>query len=117
MLAVRELSLSVATSDSLSAALVKADEAIGVAPRDFEAELISHGLDRQEANRVGQWYWLHGDSTERSTRLLQRKNNSTPRMGVCEQSTLAALAYLAFQIRQSKFATFAATQFPWPDSY
>ena len=32
-------------------------------------------------------------------------------------AVVATLAYLGFQIRQSKFATLAATQFPWPDSY
>ena len=53
---LRELVLSVATSDGLSGAIVKANEAIGAAPRPFEAELISHGLDRQEANRVYRWH-------------------------------------------------------------
>jgi hypothetical protein len=59
---VRELSLSVAASQGLSAALVKAEEAVGEAPRAFEAELIARGLDRQEAYRVYWWYlaqWRH----------------------------------------------------------
>ena len=51
----RELQLSVATSDGLLAALIKAEEAIGAAPLPFQAELISHGLDRQEAHRVYRW--------------------------------------------------------------
>ncbi len=51
-----ELSLSRAASEGLTAAVVKAEEAVGTAPRPFEAELISRGLDRQEAHRV---YWLH----------------------------------------------------------
>ena len=54
---VRELAMSVATSEGLSAALVKAWEAIGEAPGPFVAELISHGLDRQEADRVRRWYF------------------------------------------------------------
>ena len=75
---VRELSLSVATSDGLSAALVKADEAIGVVPGDFEAELISYGLDRQEANRVGRWYlatWRL-DRTQYETATTQEQLNT-----------------------------------------
>ena len=75
---VRELSLSVATSDGLSAALVKADEAIGGAPRSFEAELISHGLDNQEARRVTQFYlatWRH-DRTQYETATTQEQLNT-----------------------------------------
>ena len=53
----RELAMSAATSEGLSAALVKAWEAIGEAPGPFVAELISHGLDRQEADRVRRWYF------------------------------------------------------------
>ena len=51
-----ELALSAATSDGLLAALVKADEAIGVAPNPFQSELMSRGLDSQEAHRVLRWY-------------------------------------------------------------
>ena len=53
---IRELALSAATSDGLSAALVKAQEAVGAAPYPFEAELISRGLDWQEAHRLNSWY-------------------------------------------------------------
>ncbi len=53
---IRELSLSAATSDGLSAAIIKANDAVGATPNSFAAELISHGLDRQEANRVHHWY-------------------------------------------------------------
>ena len=41
-----ELSLSRAASEGLTAAVVKAEEAVGTAPRPFEAELISRGLER-----------------------------------------------------------------------
>ncbi len=89
---VRELSLSVATSDGLSAALVKADEAIGVAPRSFEAELISKGLDRQEANRVREWFlatWRL-DRTQYETATTQEQlNTQNARLRAI---TLAALA-------------------------
>ena len=53
---IRELALTQAASEGLAAVLVKAEEAVGTAPRPFDAELISRGLDRQEAHRV---YWLH----------------------------------------------------------
>ncbi len=53
----RELSLSAATSDGLTVALAKAEEAVGVAPDPFQSELISHGLDRQEASRVYRFYF------------------------------------------------------------
>ncbi len=59
---IRELSLTQAASDGLTAALVKAEEAIGAPLRPFEAELISHGLNRQEARRVNSFYqanWRH----------------------------------------------------------
>ena len=52
----RELALSQAESEGLTAAMVKAEEAIGVAPSPFAAGLISHGLARHEARRVGSWY-------------------------------------------------------------
>ncbi len=48
---VRELSMGVATSDGLSAAMAKAIEATS-SPHPFEAEMMSRGLDRQEAYRV-----------------------------------------------------------------
>ncbi len=54
---VRELAMSAATSEGLSAALTKAWEAVGEAPGAFAAELISRGLDRQEAERVRRWYF------------------------------------------------------------
>ena len=53
---IRELNLNMATSDGLAAAMVKAEEAFGAAPLAFAAELISHGLNRQEAHRVNMWY-------------------------------------------------------------
>ena len=49
--------MSAATSDGLTAALVKASEALGIAPNPFQSELISHGLDRQEVSRVHQFYF------------------------------------------------------------
>ena len=52
---LRELMLGAATSEGLSGAIANANEAIGAAPDPFEAELISHGLDRQEADRVFWW--------------------------------------------------------------
>ena len=75
--AVRELMLGVATSDGLSAAMVKALEAIGDAPRPFEAELISHGLDRQEANRVHRWHVARTrhDATLYETTTPEQRNN------------------------------------------
>jgi hypothetical protein len=53
---IRELSLNLAASEGLTAALVKAEEAIGAAPSPFVAELISHGLARDEARRIGSWF-------------------------------------------------------------
>ena len=53
---IRELSMGAASSEGLSAALVKANEATGEAPNAFQAELMSHGLDRQEATRVFLYY-------------------------------------------------------------
>ncbi|MEJ2130829.1 MAG: hypothetical protein P8Y95_04215 [Gammaproteobacteria bacterium] len=63
---IRDIALGAATSDGLSAALVKADEVVGAALRSFEAELISLGLERQEAYRVQLYYranWRH-DQTQ-----------------------------------------------------
>jgi len=53
---IRELNLTMAASDGLVAALVKAEEALGAAPNRFEAELVSHGLGREEAHRIAAWY-------------------------------------------------------------
>ncbi len=74
---IRELYLSAATSDGLSAAFVKANEAIGVAPNPFEAKLISHGLDRQEASRVYRWYFATWrlDRTQYETATTQEQRN------------------------------------------
>ncbi len=66
---LRELTLNAAVSEGLTAALVKAEEAVGAAPRLFEAELVSRGLDRQEAHRVNMWFlanWRH-DRTQYTT--------------------------------------------------
>ena len=52
----RELSMGIATSDGLLAALAKAREATGTSVHPFEAELIAVGLDRQEAFRVWRFY-------------------------------------------------------------
>ncbi len=66
---LRELTLNAAVSEGLTAALAKAEEATGAPPHPFEAELISHGLDRQEAHRVNMWFlanWRH-DRTQYAT--------------------------------------------------
>ncbi len=78
---IRELSLSAATSD-LSAALVKADEAAGAAPRSFEAALISRGLDRQEAYRVNMWYLASWrlDFTQYETATQAQRNTQHSRL-------------------------------------
>ena len=79
---VRELSLSLAASQGLSAALVKAEEAVGEAPRAFEAELIAHGLDRQEAYRVYWWHlaqWRH-DKTQYETGNQEQRTDQDGRL-------------------------------------
>ncbi len=52
----RELSMGVATSDGLSAALAKAFESVGQTT-PFETELTSRGLDTQEAHRVWRFFF------------------------------------------------------------
>ena len=52
---VRELSMGIATSDGLSAAMTKAIEATS-SPHRFEAEMMSRGLDLQEAHRVFRFF-------------------------------------------------------------
>ena len=47
--------MGMATSDGLAAAMTKAMEATGGSVPPFEAELITRGLDRQEAHRV--WHY------------------------------------------------------------
>ncbi len=79
---IRELSLSVATSDGLSAALVKADEAIRLVRNPFESELVEHGLDNQEASRVNQFYlatWRH-DATQYETATQEQRNDQNGRL-------------------------------------
>ncbi len=72
-----ELAMSAATSDGLTGALVKAEEAVGVAPDPFQSELISHGLDRQEASRVYRWYFATWrlDRTQYETATTQEQRN------------------------------------------
>ena len=79
---LRELNVNAAVSEGLSAALVKAEESIGAAPRPFDAELISHGLDRQEAHRVNMWYmanWRH-DLTQYETAKREQRSNQDSRL-------------------------------------
>ncbi len=95
---IRELSLSVATSDGLSAALVKADEAIRPARHPFEVELISHGLDNQEANRVNQFYlatWRH-DVTQYETATQEQRNNQNGRLRGIYTSGVGRLFWESF---------------------
>ncbi len=95
---VRELSLSVATSDGLSAALVKADEALGAAPNPFEAELVSHGLDRQEAVRVSRWYLANWrlDRTQYETGMQDQRNIYDPRLRVVYSQGVGRLFWESF---------------------
>ncbi len=79
---LRELTLNAALSEGLTAVLVKAEEAIGAAPRPLEAELISHGLDRQEAHRVNMWFlanWRH-DLTQYETAKREQRSSLDGRL-------------------------------------
>ena len=79
---IRELGLSVATSDGLSAALVKAQEALGDSPAAFQATLIAHGLDRQEAHRVRMYYMasFRLDLTQYETATQEQRNTQATRL-------------------------------------
>lgn len=73
---IRDIALNAATSDGLSAALVKADEIVGATPRPFEAALIARGLGRQEALRVHLWYranWRHDQTQYEHSTPEQRR--------------------------------------------
>ena len=54
---LRELHMGVAASDGLLAAMTKAMDATDTTVLPFEAELISRGLDRQEAHRVWRYFF------------------------------------------------------------
>ncbi len=54
---IRELHMGVATSDSLAAAMTKAMEATETPMHPFVAALIERGLDRQEAQRVREYFF------------------------------------------------------------
>ena len=95
---MRELQLGVATSDGLSAALVKANEAIGVAPNPFEAELVSHGLDHQEAYRVQRWYFaqMQLDRTQYATETHEQRNTQDRRLRAIYSSGVGRLFWENF---------------------
>ena len=79
---IRELNLTMAASDGLVAALVKAEEALGAAPNRFEAELVSHGLGREEAHRVNMWFlanWRH-DLTQYETAKREQRSSLDVRL-------------------------------------
>ena len=79
---IRELALSAATSEGLSAALVKADEAVGDTPHPFESGLISRGLDALEAHRVWRFYvasWRL-DMTQYETVTPEQRNTQDMRL-------------------------------------
>ena len=78
---VRELSLSVAASQGLSAALVKAEEAVGEAPRAFEAELIRSVSTVKKPIAFTGGTWLNGVTTKRNTNP-GTKNNKLTRLAV-----------------------------------
>ncbi len=103
---IRELQLSVATSDGLSAALVKADEAIGVVPRSFDAELISKGLDRQEAERVHRWFlatWRL-DLTQYQTATQEQRIGQDDRLQTIYSSGVGRLFWDNFPVTYPGFS-------------
>jgi hypothetical protein len=55
--AVREMYLAIATSETLSDAMSKAEDAVADGPTGFDATLIEQGgLTRREAYQVSRWY-------------------------------------------------------------
>ncbi len=90
---IRELALNAATSEGLSAALVKAVEAVGAAPGPFEAELISQGLGRQEAYRVSMWHLASGrlDFTQYETATQEQRNTQDSRLRAIYSSGVGRL--------------------------
>ena len=99
----RELSLNLAASEGLTAALVKAEEALGAAPRPFEAELISHGLDRQEAHRVYRWHlaeWRH-DRTQYETGSQEQRIDGDEKLGAVYSREVGRLFWDNFARQQS----------------
>ena len=56
-IAVREMYLAIATSETLSDAMSKAEDAVAEGPTGFEATLMDQGsLTRREAHQVSRWY-------------------------------------------------------------
>ena len=90
---VRDLYLNLATSEGLSAAMVKAQEAIGDVPTAFQTELISFGLGRQEAERVSRWLVAQQrhDITTYETATPAQRNTQTGRLRMVYSSGLGRL--------------------------
>ncbi len=56
-IAIREMYLAIATSETLSDAMSKAEDAVADGPIGFDATLIEQGgLTRREAYQVSRWY-------------------------------------------------------------
>ena len=57
VVAIREMYLAIATSETLSDAMSKAEDAVADGPIGFDARLIDQGgLTRREAYQVSRWY-------------------------------------------------------------